>query len=94
MKAVDYFMCAVTMAAFVAFFVSPDKWGFRLMLFSFVAIAIWCLFYPRGIIGWARTAHPQIDPNDPSMWWFPRLFGGVVLFVVILGLLRGWRFTH
>ena len=51
MKAVDY-LRGVTTAAFIALVVSPEKWGFPLLLFSFAAMGIWGMLYPKGIIGW------------------------------------------
>jgi hypothetical protein len=63
MKAVDYFLRSVTIVVFIALLVSPNKWGFPLLLFTFAAIGVWALLYPPGIIGWARTAYPRLDPG-------------------------------
>ncbi len=64
------------------------------MLVCFVAFGVWVLFYPEGILGWAKTAHPSLDVNDSSMWWIPRLIGAFFLFFVLVLALafRGsWR---
>jgi hypothetical protein len=50
------------------------------------------LLYPQGVLGWAKTAHPSIDVDDPSLWWVPRLIGGLfvvlALLIVLFALLR------
>jgi hypothetical protein len=92
MKAVDYFLRGVTLVAFIALIVSPEKWGFSLLLFSFAAMGTWGLLYPQGIIGWARTAHHRLDPDDPSLWWISRFIGGAFLVAVIfVTIALKWR---
>jgi hypothetical protein len=92
MKAVDYFLRGVTTAAFIALVVSPEKWGFPLLLFSFAAMGIWGMLYPQGIIGWARTAYPQLDPDDSSLWWIPRFIGSAFLIAaVVVTIVLKWR---
>jgi hypothetical protein len=31
--------------------------------------------FPAGVIGWAKSAYKDLDPNDESMWWISRLVG-------------------
>jgi hypothetical protein len=31
--------------------------------------------FPAGLIGWAKSAYTDLDPDDQSMWWIPRLIG-------------------
>lgn len=75
----------------VAFFVVPNQWGSALMLVSLVAIGVWSIVYPEGVLGWVRTAHPSLDVDDSSIWWVSRLIGAFFLvFAVLVGLnLRG-----
>jgi hypothetical protein len=91
MRAVDYFIRLITVAAFIALLVSPDKWGFPLLLFSLVAVGLWSLLYPQGVLNWARRAHPQVDPEDSSIWWVPRFIGGAFLLGTLLLLAANWR---
>lgn len=87
MKVIDYFLRVVSIAALITLLVSPDRWGFPLLLFSLAGVGAWGLLYPQGMLNWARTAHSELDPHDSSTWWIPRLIGGAFLvFVVVFAL--------
>jgi hypothetical protein len=63
-------------------------------MISLVMVGGWALLYPQGVLGWAKTPHPSIDidVDDPSLWWFPRLIGGFfVVFAVLLLALFGFQ---
>ena len=88
----DWVVRAVVAATFFALLLSPEKWGFPLGLISLGIVGAWALLYPQGVLGWAKTAHPIIDVDDPSLWWFPRLIGGFfVVFAVLLLVLFGFQ---
>ena len=92
MKLSDWVVRALVVTAFVGLLVSPDKWGFPLLLISFAVVGAWSILYPQGALGWAKTAHPKLDVEDESLWWIPRLIGacflGMVLVIAVLILRR------
>jgi hypothetical protein len=92
MRLADWIVRAIVLAAFFALLLAPEKWGFPLMLISLGIVGSWALLYPQGILGWAKTAHPSIDVDDPSLWWVPRLIGAFfVVFAVLLLAIFGFR---
>jgi hypothetical protein len=94
MKLADWVVRAVILATFFALLFAPEKWGPRLGVVSLGIVGAWALLYPQGVLGWAKTAHPRIDVNvdDPSLWWIPRLIGGFfvafALVIVLFSLAR------
>ena len=87
MKAASYFLIALTVAGWIAWLVLP-RWSLGVCLFAFTCVGISGMFYPRGVLQWAKTAHPDIDPDDISIWWLPRFIGGSVLVMVLLITIR------
>jgi hypothetical protein len=83
----------LVVATFFSYFVAPSRYIFALVLACFGAVGLWALFYPEGVLGWVRIAHPNLDINDSSIWWVPRLIGALFLaFVVALATAtRSWR---
>jgi hypothetical protein len=82
----------VAVATFLALLLSPEKWGFPLGLVSLGILGAWALLYPQGVLGWAKTAHPSIDVDDPSLWWVPHLIGGFfVAFALVIALFSVFR---
>ena len=76
---------------FVALLVAPDKYGGLMGFISLVAVGAWSIVYPQGVMGWAKTAHQNLDVDDSSLWWVPRLIGCFfLLFALFIGLAR-WR---
>jgi hypothetical protein len=68
MRLADWVVRAVVVATFVALLLAPEKWGAPLGLISLGIVGFWALLYPQGILGWAKTAHPSIDVDDPALW--------------------------
>jgi len=92
MRIADWAVRAVVIATFFALLIAPQKWGFALGLISLGVVGSWALLYPQGVIGWAKTAHPSLDVDDPSLWWVPRMIGGFfVTFALTIGLLSFFR---
>jgi len=88
-KLTDWAIRILVTATFFAFFFAPSEWIFRLVLVCLAAVGLWAELYPEGLLGWAKTAHPEIDESDSSLWWVPRLIGAVfLLFVVALALVH------
>jgi hypothetical protein len=90
----DWAVRALVMVTFFAYFVAPSRWALTLGLLCFVAVGVWALLYPEGVLGWAKTAHPALDVNDSSIWWVPRLIGAFFLFFVLvlaLAFRASWR---
>jgi hypothetical protein len=79
----DWAVRTLVMLTFFAYFVTP-RWMFPLVLLCFGAVGLWALLYPEGVLGWARTAHSELDVNDSSIWWIPRLIGALFLFFVLV----------
>lgn len=91
MRLADRDVRGIVFATFLALLVSPDKWGFPLALISLVIVGTWGLLYPHGVLGRAKTAHPTIDVDDPSLWWIARLDGFFEGFAAILLTVLGFR---
>ena len=93
MKVAVWAVRAVVIATFFALLIAPKKWGFPIGLISLGIVGTWALLYPKGVLGWAKTAHPSIDVDDSSLWWVPRLIGacfvvGALIFFVLFGFRR------
>lgn len=90
----DWTVRALVEVTFFVYFVAPSRWALTLGLVSFAAVGVWALLYPKGVLGWAKTAHPALDVNDSSIWWVPRLIGALFLFFVLvlaLAFRASWR---
>lgn len=79
----DWAVRALVVVTFFGYFVAPSRWALTLGLVCFVAVGVWALLYPEGVLGWAKTAHPALDVNDSSNW-VPRLIGAFFLFFVLV----------
>jgi hypothetical protein len=90
----DWAVRTLVLLTFLAYFAAPGQWMFPLVLFCSGAVGLWALLYPEGVLGWAKTAHPNLDVNDSSIWWVPRLIGAFFLFFVLvlaLAFRASWR---
>lgn len=92
----DWAVRTMVVLTFFAYFVSPNRWMFPLSLVCFGAVGLWALSYPEGVLGWVKTAHPDLDVNDSSIWSIPRLIEAFFLFfifvlVLVLVSRGGWR---
>ena len=87
----DWAVRILIVATFFAYFVTPSRWMFLLQLVCSGAVGVWALLYPEGVLGWVKTADSDLDVNDSSIWWIPRLIGVFFLFfgVVLALVLRG-----
>jgi len=56
-----------------------------------VAVGIWLLLYPEGVLVWVRNAHPTLDVEDKSIWWVPRIIGCVSFVLAIFAGVVSWR---
>jgi hypothetical protein len=55
------------------------------LILSMLALAgVWAIVYPRGVIGLARHAHPQLAEDDPAIAFCARLIGAVLVAMVIV----------
>jgi hypothetical protein len=92
MKFADWLVRALVVVTFVGLLLSPSRWNFKLVLICFAVVGAWAMLYPQGILGWAKTAHRDIDVNDSSIYWVPRLIGCCfVLGVLLITFAGGWR---
>jgi threonine/homoserine/homoserine lactone efflux protein len=86
-RVTDWAVRIIVALTFFAFFISPDKWAYPLVLICFIAVGLWGLLYPEGLLGWAKVAHRRIDVDDRSIWWMVRLIGAFfVFFGLVLAL--------
>jgi hypothetical protein len=71
-------------ATVIGVFFLPHIIEFLLICLLIFLIGLWGIMFPPGIIGWAKAAHPELDPWDESMWWIPRLVGSGFIAISIL----------
>jgi hypothetical protein len=91
MKVSDWIVRALVTLTFFALIVSPERWGWPLGLVCFAVVGGWSILYPQGILGWAKTAHPNLDVDDRSLWWVPRLISCCfVIFVLLITVAKFW----
>jgi hypothetical protein len=57
----DWAVRTLVTLTFFSFFFLPKQWMFPLMFVNLVAVGIWLLLYPEGVLGWLRTAQPALD---------------------------------
>jgi hypothetical protein len=75
MKAIERVLSIATMGLWVGYFFLPTRtWGVAVFGWFF-AVGLWTVLYPQGVLGWAKTARPEIDPEDDRFWWVPRFIG-------------------
>ena len=91
MKASDWVVRVLVALTFVALLVAPDKYGSSMGFISLVVVGAWSILYPQGVMGWAKTAHPNLDVDDSSLWWVPRLIGCLFLLLALFIGLARWR---
>jgi len=92
MKLTDLLVRALVVVTFGWLLVAPGEWSFRLVLACFAAVGWWAMLYPQGILVWAKTAHRNLDLDDRSIYWVPRLIGVCfVLGVFVITFVDVWR---
>ncbi len=84
LRLTDWVVRVLVVVTFFSYFVAPSRWVFPLVLVCVGTVGVWVLLYPEGVVGWAKTAHPNLDENDRSIWWIPRLIGAFFLFFVVV----------
>ncbi len=84
MKTIERFLSVAATGWCIGFFFLPKKIVGVTGMGLFFAVGLWSLLYPQGLLGWASTAHHEIDPSDPTLWWVPRVIG--VCFIIISAL--------
>jgi uncharacterized membrane protein len=73
-------------ATVIGMFFSPGIIDSSLLCLLIFLSGLWAIMFPPGIIGWAKAAHPELDPWDESMWWIPRLVGsGFIAISIVIG---------
>ena len=87
----DWAVRTLVTVTFFAFFVAPERWILRLMFANLIGVGIWGLLYPEGVLGWAKTAYRDLDVEDSSIWWVPRVIGCFFLVLAIFVGVASWR---
>ena len=75
-------ICGTVLAIGLLFL--PDTVAWKLTCGMFLALGLWSVIVPSGIIGWAKTSHRGLDPSDSSVWWVPRTVGAFFIFFALL----------
>jgi hypothetical protein len=59
---------------------------------SFFWLGIWVVFYPTGVIGWAKKAHPQLREDDARVIFYARFIGSsfIVFSIIVVIAMLGW----
>lgn len=83
MRAIDIFLRVLTTATVIGMFFLPGTLVGELFCVSMFAVGLWAVMFPSGIIGWAKTAHPRLDPSNESLWWVSRLVGAGLIAVAL-----------
>jgi hypothetical protein len=83
-RVADWIARTLTIVTFFAFFFAPSQWVLPLVLVCFAVVGACGLVYPEVVLGWAKTARPEIDVDDRSAWWVPRLIGAAFLLIVLV----------
>ena len=92
MKAIDIFLRVAMTAVFLALiFIPESKSTMAAVLALFFALGLWGVIYPPGLLGWAKSAHREIDLMDRRGWAVVRLIGSgfmIFSFLWLVMLLR------
>jgi asparagine N-glycosylation enzyme membrane subunit Stt3 len=84
-KFADVFMRVLIVAVFFVLLLAPGSYfAFILGIASLIAMGLWAVWLPAGIINWARTAHPQLREDDESVISVARFIGKGF---IVMGLL-------
>ncbi len=89
----DFVVRVIGLVAFCALLlslVSSSRLGFPIALVCIGLIGLWGLLYPEGPLEWVRMRYPNLDVNDTSKWWVPRLIGTAFL---VMAALIAFAFT-
>ena len=91
MKAIDTFIGLAITAFFIVAIFLPSKITLEAICGLFVAVGLYSVLFPQGLLGWAKAAHPEIDPTDERLWWVPRCIGicFIVFSVLIVVMFAG-----
>jgi hypothetical protein len=92
MKAIDIFLRIAIVVVFIGSFFLPDRTRFALIFGMFLAVGLWAVLYPSGVIGWAKTAYSELDPTDERLWGISRFIG--VFFIAFSVLIPLIMFFH
>ena len=89
MKAIDNFIGIATTLYVIAWFFLPSNIQMIALCVLFIAVGLFAIIFPQGILGWAKTARPEIDPEDESLWWVPRGIGiGFIVMSLLIAMQR------
>jgi len=92
-KFADVFMRSLIVAVFFVLLLAPGSYfAFILGIASLIAMGLWAVWLPAGIINWARTAHPQLREDDESVISVVRFIGkGFIVTGLLILLALAYR---
>jgi hypothetical protein len=91
MRAIDIFLRVLLLTAAIGSIFLPNPIAGKLFCAAFFAAGVWCILFPAGAIGWARSSrfNRHLDPSDTSLWWGIRVIGAVfILFSLLMFRMR------
>jgi hypothetical protein len=88
---IDVALRVLTLFALLGAFFLRDSVEWALVCGLLFAVGLWSVLFPSGVIGWAKVAHPELNPSDEAIWWVPRMIGG--LFIAISLVLIAMSFS-
>ncbi len=80
MKAIDISIRVATVVVIVLGCFLANKKAMLLWSFLLFAVGLWSVLYPPGVLGWAKWAHPELNPFDERAWPICRFIG--ICFIV------------
>jgi|GEM_PF-4018327 len=88
MRAIDWFLRFATAGTALALLVLPNTKATFLALWGlFLAVGLWAVMYPPGILGWAKTAHRELDPSNENLWPVVRFIGAGFIVMSVFALI-------
>jgi hypothetical protein len=75
MRAIDFFLRALTLITAIGSLFLPHAIAWKLICGTFFAVGLWAVLFPPGALGWVRAARSKLEPSDKSIWWIPRFVG-------------------
>jgi len=91
MKVIDYFLRILGAATIIAALGAPSKYSELLAGSTCLAMGVWGILYPPGVLGWAAAGHKEIDPMDESTWWVSRAIGTIFVVMGVVFLVVHFR---
>jgi len=85
MKVTDIVMRVLGGVTAILAIALPGRATSLLECVTLLAIGMWSIFYPPGVLGWAKSLRSEIDPMEVSLRRVARVIGSfLILFSALL----------